>query len=183
MFNNQKINYTALFLLFCVASSKGIIIYNEEILVALSFALFVMFCLSYFGNTVKESLDERSSTIRFQLEDFHRLKEDSLQQLLSLHKRIKEAKKIFPSLSKDQLSQLSYTSTSESQTVELHNRFCEQVQQKLMHFQSSKAVLQQDLQKSIALTITFFVIAKSEKAKRNKKLSSQIKQGLASLKV
>ena len=146
MFNYQKINYTALFLVFCVASSKGIIIYNEEILVALSFALFVVFCLSYFGNTVKESLDERSSTIRFQLEDFHRLKLQSLQQLLSLHKQLKQAKNLFPSLNKDTQKQLSYTSSSENQRLQLHNRFSEQVQQKLTALESSKAALQQDRQ-------------------------------------
>ena len=165
MFSHQKINYTALFLLFCVASSKGIIIYNEEILVALSFALFVLFCLSYFGNTVKESLDERSSTIQFQLEDFHRSKETSLQQLLSLHKRIKQAKKVFPSIGKDTQNQLSYTGSVESQTSQLYNRFCEPVQQKLVYFQSSPSTLQFNLQKSIALTILFFVIAKTEKNK------------------
>ena len=190
MFNNQKIKtYFILFLIFCVTSSKGIIIYNEETLVALSFALFVVFCLSYFGNTVKESLDERSSTIKFQLENFHRLKEESLRELLSLHKRSVQLKKLFPSIKKDTENQLSDTSTSDTQnqsSIELDNRFCEQVQQKLIVFQSSKALLQQRLQKSIALTIKLLVLDKIKNSKQGKNLggiSKQVKQSLKLLAV
>ena len=64
MFNNKKIApYIFAFLAFCVFSSKHIIIYNEEILVFLSFSLFVIFVSFYFGNSIKESLDERIISI------------------------------------------------------------------------------------------------------------------------
>ena len=190
MFNNQKVKvYLILFLVFSVASSKGIIIYNEETLVALSFLAFVIFCFNYFGNTVKDSLDERSSTIKFELENFHRLKEDALQELLSEHRRIEQLKKIFPSIGEFTQNQLSYTSTSGSQSIELHNRFSEQVQQKLAQLQSSKTLLQQRLQKSIALTIRPLVLAKIKQEKKGKKsnlrlskVSSQVKQSLNLLK-
>ena len=187
MFNNQQIKiYFILFLLFCVASSKGIIIYNEETLVALSFLLFVVFCLSYFGNTVKESLDERSSLIQFQLENFHRLKEDALQELLSLHKRSLQLKTLFPSIKKDTENQLSSTISSGSETassIELDNRFCEQIQQKLSTFQSSKALLQQRLQKSIALTIKLQVLGKIQNNKQGKNSGQIAKQVQQSLKL
>ena len=176
MFNNKKINYLSLFLLFCVASSKGIIIYNEEILVALSFALFVVFSLSYFGSTIKDSLDERSSTIKFGSADFHRLKEESLQQLLSLHIQRKAAKKVFPFLKNDTENQLLMTTSSGSKASELSNRFCDQVQQKLNSFGSSKAELQQYLQKSIADTSLVFVICKKRNDKGNKNSVSISKQ-------
>lgn len=190
MFNNQKVKiYLILFLVFSVASSKGIIIYNEETLVALSFLCFVIFCFNYFGNTVKDSLDERSSTIKFELENFHRLKEESLLELLSEHKRIDKLKKIFPSLGQFTQNQLSYASSSGSQSIELYNRFSEQVQQKLAHFQSSKTLLQQRLQKSMALTIRPLVLAKIKQGKELKNsgsasaaLSSQVKQSLKVLK-
>ena len=82
MFSNQKVKtFLALFLIFCVFSSKGIIIYNEETLVALSFCAFVFFCLHYFGNTVQESLNERGLAIKTELQNFLLLKEDSLQEL------------------------------------------------------------------------------------------------------
>ena len=78
MFNNQKVKtFLALFLIFCVFSSKGIIIYNEETLVALSFCAFVFFCLHYFGSTVQESLNERGLAIKTELQNFLLLKEDS----------------------------------------------------------------------------------------------------------
>lgn len=56
------------FLLFCVLSSKNILIYNEEFLVALTFVLFLDFSFYYFSGTVKESLDERSSSIQLELQ-------------------------------------------------------------------------------------------------------------------
>lgn len=107
---NRKGAFRALFLLFCVATSKGIIIYNEEILVFLTFWLFVLFSQSYFGNTIKESLDERSSTIKDGLENFHRLKEEALQELLYFYKQSLQVKKLFPLIKKDCQNQVSYTS-------------------------------------------------------------------------
>ena len=128
MFNDQKIKslsflqnnrwsltrrqFLTIFLLFCVASSKGIIIYNEETLVALSFGLFVIFCSYYFGNTLKESLDERSLSILNGLENFHRIKEESLQNLLSFHKRSLHLQKYFSSLKQDFETRVSHLDCS-----------------------------------------------------------------------
>ena len=182
--------YLFFFLFFIVASSKGLIIYNEETLVALSFLTFIIFCFNYFGHVVKDSLDERGSLIRFSLENFHRLKEESLQELLSQHKQIEQLKKIFPSVGSFTENQLSYTSLSGDQRVVLYNRFCSQILQKLGQFQSSKTLLQQRLQKSIALTIPTLVLAKikqhAKKGKRsgalNRTISTQVRQSLKLLK-
>ena len=76
------------FLAFCVLSSKNVIIYNEETLVTLSFVLFVLFVFHYFGNTLKESLDERSQAIRVECQNFLQYKEQSLQELLAEHQKI-----------------------------------------------------------------------------------------------
>lgn len=56
------------FLIFCVLSSKNILIYNEEFLVALTFVLFLDFSFYYFSGTVKDSLDERSNNIQIELQ-------------------------------------------------------------------------------------------------------------------
>lgn len=187
MFTNQKVKlYVILFLVFCVASSKGIIIYNEETLVALSFASFVVFCFHYFGNTVKDSLNERSLTIKTELENFHKLKEESLQQLLTEHKRIGHLKQILPAVARFTEQELAYVSSSEGQAVSLHNRFNNQVKEKLGQLQLSKSSLQQRLQKGIAQTIFPLVLAKiirQQKASGGKgvssSLSKQVKESIA----
>lgn len=58
----------AILLSLCVAMTKGIIIFNEEFLVALTFVLFLDFSLFYFSETVKDSLDARSTEIKKELE-------------------------------------------------------------------------------------------------------------------
>lgn len=169
MFKNLKLKYK--FLLFCVASSKGIIIYNEEMVVALSFVTFVIFSFKYFGDLIKESLDERSCLIATSLQKFHELKEQVLQELLVQHEQIQELKKIFPLLGSFTQNQVSYSSASENVSIVLYNQFSFSIQQKLCYFQSSKALLQQDVQKSLASTIPTILISKIKYNKRDKKVS------------
>ena len=89
MISNDKIRpYIFGFLVFCVFSSKNIIIYNEETLVALSFFAFIFFVFRYFGDTIKQSLDERSQTIKVELQNFLSLKADSLKQLYKEHQKV-----------------------------------------------------------------------------------------------
>lgn len=66
-------------LVFSVLSSKQIFIYNEEIIVALSFIAFIIFTSRNFGNSLKESFDARSDLISKQLQQSL----DSQQTLLS----------------------------------------------------------------------------------------------------
>jgi hypothetical protein len=60
--SNPK-TYLYAVLAFAVASSKHIIIYNEETLVALTFFLFVGGVYKYAGDTIGASLDERAQAI------------------------------------------------------------------------------------------------------------------------
>ena len=83
MMSNEKLRpYIFAFLAFCVLSSKHIIIYNEEILVAITFFAFVYFVYRYFGQTIQESLDERSQGIRQELESFFVLKKTALEEVV-----------------------------------------------------------------------------------------------------
>lgn len=50
------------FLVFCVASSKHIIIYNEETLVALSFFGFIYFIVSNYSEPIVSIFDEKATT-------------------------------------------------------------------------------------------------------------------------
>ena len=166
MFSNQKIRgYVFLFLTFCVLSSKSIIIYNEETLVALSFLTFVVFCFHYFGNTVRDSLNERGETIRAELQNFFNLRQDSLRELSQEHKRIAHLKNILPALGSFTEKELFSYSSLGGQT--LSYTFGQQVQQKLMQLASSRSTLQQRLQKLMADNIQALVLIKIDQAKRS----------------
>lgn len=85
MFSHQPVRfYLFVFLAFAVLSSKHILIYNEETLIALSFFCFLFFILYFFGTTIQESLDERSTGILAESQNSsvlkHRLFGDMLQQ-------------------------------------------------------------------------------------------------------
>nr|NP_042255.1 hypothetical protein [Prototheca wickerhamii]AAD12643.1 unknown [Prototheca wickerhamii] len=54
-------------LAFCVASSKHILIYNEETLVLICFFGFIFAIKHSFGNTITESIQERGDTIHDEL--------------------------------------------------------------------------------------------------------------------
>ena len=163
MFNNQKIKtFLALFLIFCVFSSKGIIIYNEETLVALSFCAFVLFCLHYFGNTVQESLNERGLAIKAELQNFLLLKEDSLQELSQEHRRIAKLQSILSDLGSFTCNELTRCSSSGGRTI--NNVFAQQVQQKIGFLELSKSVLQQQLQNLIATNIKGAVLLKMDRS-------------------
>lgn len=94
MFSYQPFRfYLFLFLAFAVLSSKHILIYNEETLIALSFFCFLFFILYSFGNTIQESLDERTTGILAELQNFlvvkHRLFGEMLQQSGKAQKFVK----------------------------------------------------------------------------------------------
>jgi len=59
----------AAFLVFIVFSSKGILIYNEEILVGLGFLGFVYYVSKYHGKDIGESLDIRGEGFKVKLEE------------------------------------------------------------------------------------------------------------------
>jgi hypothetical protein len=86
MFSNTKVRmYVAAFLLWCVLSSKHILIYNEETLVAISFFLFVYLTYKYAGNSIGASMDSRGEEIASELEQYLVAREAALQALASTH--------------------------------------------------------------------------------------------------
>lgn len=84
--NRQKL--IGALLIFCVCSSKNFFIYNEEVLVTFSFVLFCWVFYSYFRDSITQSLNSRSDTIKMELQNFIRLKQDFQGELIKEHKTI-----------------------------------------------------------------------------------------------
>ena len=157
MFTQEKIRlYIFGFLAFCVLSSKNIIIYNEETLVALSFFLFVFFVSQYFGTTIKESLNERGHLIQQELQNFLNIKEQSFTELLTEHKKISGIVNILKGLSAFTSNELN-TLKSTNQKA-LKNVFVGQIETKLRTLAFSKLMVQQKLQQLLSESVLLNVL-------------------------
>lgn len=185
MFNNEKLRfYLFVFLAFAVLSSKNILIYNEETLVALSFFCFIFFVLHYFGNTIKDSLNERSQVIREELQNFLILKENSFQELLSQHQKVSGLLKAMGVLNTFTKNELNLLNTNGEKA--LKNMFSFRIQSKLKTLVFSKLMVQQRLQLLLSEKIISNVLVTfSKKGKGTAKLSAfqnkAIKNALDSL--
>lgn len=184
MLDSKKIRmYLVLFLVFSVFSSKSIIIYNEETLVALSFFTFILFCFHYFGNTVTESLNERSFTIQKELQNLLDLKEECLQELSQEHKKIANLKKLLLQLSDFTQAELALSSGSAS--TQCSNQFISTIQSQLSFLSASRSTLQQRLQQLVAESIQSLVLTLLSRQGKSNKYSidaKKIKKSLSYLK-
>jgi len=74
-------------LAYFVLSSKHLIIYNEETLVLFSFIGFVLLSLHMMGESIENSLNERSLAISQELENSLQVKDQLLQELFQEHQK------------------------------------------------------------------------------------------------
>ncbi len=169
MLTNEKMRpYIFLFLIFCVLSSKNILIYNEETLVAVSFLCFTIVIFHYFGNTIKNSLNERSLAIQQELQNFLTIKQDSLTQLLNEHKKISGLFKALNHLELFTNNELIKATFYGEKA--LLNLFAQQLQSKLKTLGISKMTLQQKLQQLIAENIFSRVLIEFQRLKNTLKI-------------
>lgn len=168
MLTNQRIRpYIFAFLAFCVLSSKHIIIYNEETLVALSFLLFVWFVFKYFSSNITESLDERGVNIKAELQNFLNLKGEFLKQLSMEHQRVLSLERVLKNVSLNTIDQIK---KSASQCKEsLYKELAGQIKNKLSALSLPNPLLQLAFEERIAQNLTTTVLVK--------KLLSKMQQG------
>ena len=174
MFNTNKYRlYLFLFLAFCVFSSKNIFIYNEETLVALSFFCFILFVFHYFGTTIKDSLNERSEIIQYELQNFLNLRSSCFQELLKQHEKVSglvNALKTLEFFTNRELNRLNVNGEKA-----LINIFTQQIQHRLKTLVFSKGVYQQKLQFQISENILSNVLLAFQQVKRDKTKSGNTK--------
>jgi phosphopantetheine adenylyltransferase len=167
MFTQEKIRlYVFGFLAFCVFSSKNIIIYNEETLVALSFFSFILFVSRYFGTTIKESLNERSELIQHELQNFLNIKEQSFTELLIEHKKVSAIVNTLKGL--NVFTNTELVSLKINNQKALKNVFIEQIETKLKTLAFSKLMLQQKLQFLLSENVLLNVLLASQQTQSEK---------------
>ena len=176
MISNDKIRpYIFGFLLFCVFTSKNIIIYNEETLVALSFFAFIFFVFRYFGDTIKQFFDERSEGIKVELQNFYNLKAESLKQLYKEHQKVASLTNTLNTVKQFTISDLKQAANLGK--TSLNQVLKNQIKQKLNTLCSGKVSLYQELQQLIAVNILSAVLVKisvlKKKGKNNSLLNSK----------
>lgn len=153
------------FLAFCVLSSKNILIFNEEILVCCTFFLFMVFSFRYFGNTIQESLDERSNLIKNELQDFCLLKIDSAHVLLQEYANLSNLNNSLKKVANFTVNTRLGGSGAASKNG-LKNLLAHQIQQKLTSLSLAKASLPYQIHKSMASTLLGTVLVESRGSKK-----------------
>jgi hypothetical protein len=157
------------FLAFVVASSKNIIIYNEEIIILINFIAFLYFMYSTTSVSVVESLQERSDAIKHEFQRFLDLKKELLLTLISAHKKQKEF----------DLSLLAMAGTNEikfiSQAAEnvAQSRVYSKVMSKLKRLVQTKQSFTDSMQSSISNSFEASVLENFQNARLQAQLKNQ----------
>lgn len=159
-----------------ITSKKSIIIYNEEILVALTFFAFVFFIYNQFGTQVKESLDERCLLIQQELETFFVLKKESLIQALQQHRNVSSLMKTINTLIK--FTKQLLNKASQRCLVVLNNIFFQHIKQKLSTLFLSTTPLELEWNRQLAAYQLPLVLANLENTDHSTSVVESDKKGL-----
>lgn len=164
---------------FLVLSSKQIIVYNEEILVALTFTGFIWFVAKYYGKDIAESLDERASGIQTELERGLNLQQDFLNESLKVHQNTLAFVDVCDTL--NQFVQKDVKDLQKSREHNVGGNFQNQIHSQLVHLSHANVNLMPRMQATWA---NGFRASVYEKVKTSKKSihKAWIKQSVKSLK-
>jgi F0F1-type ATP synthase membrane subunit b/b' len=136
-------------LAYFVLSSKHLIIYNEETLVLLSFIAFVLLSSHMMGESVENSLNERSDAISQELQNSLQSKDQFLNELLQEHKKQFSLKNLFQKF--HQSASKEILSINGQREKALRGVFSHEVSQKVQGLFGSSQSFQEKLQKSFGL--------------------------------
>ena len=116
-------------LAFVVLSSKNIIIYNEEILIGLSFLAFLLCSSMVLGESIREAFTFRKETIQKELQNYVDVKEALLQDLLSEYKKTAFVEEQIAQVREQSCKELKVLHTTRE--TGLHATFATQLRNKL----------------------------------------------------
>ena len=136
-------------LAYFVFSSKHLIIYNEETLVLLSFIGFVLFSTHLMGESVTNSLNERSLAISQELENSLHVKNQFFQELFQEHHKQFSLKSLFQKFHESASREIFAMNGHREKS--LQTVFSQEVFQKLQGIFGSHQNFQEKLQKSFGL--------------------------------
>jgi len=155
-------------LVFALFSSKKIIIYNEELLVVLTFFGFIYFIYTYFSDVITESLDARSKEATENLQTFLELKKVYLNTSIQEQKKQLEISQILKNVSKFSYNEMLLIAQHQnSLLLETKPNF---VKSKLNNLVSTIQLNDQRLNQSIALSLLGAVLEKYASSKNTFRL-------------
>ena len=130
--NLKNINFTTLAiaaLVIAVLTSREILVYNEELLVAISFFVFVGFAYVNLSDVFAASLDDRAKQIQKEFDYYFALNEEVLELLISYHGKRKSLAKELKNIST--FSQQEIRNILNKYQHALENNISLQLEQKL----------------------------------------------------
>jgi hypothetical protein len=164
-------------LAYFVLSSKHLIIYNEETLVLLSFIGFILLSSHMMGESVENSLNERSSAISQELQNSLQSKDQYFHELFHEHEKQFSLKNLFQKF--HQSASREVLSIHGQREKALSGVFSSEVSQKVQGLFGSHQSFQEKLQKTFGLGFRASVaeaFLSQKKIMKSKLLQDALKQ-------
>jgi 16S rRNA A1518/A1519 N6-dimethyltransferase RsmA/KsgA/DIM1 with predicted DNA glycosylase/AP lyase activity len=162
-----------------VLTSKNIIIFNEEILVLISFIAFFVTCQKNLQDSVTEAFQTRRDTIQLELQNYLTVKENLIQGLSNEYKKQLNLQETMHQLGTFSCNELLFIGQSREQAL---SNICKaQVQQKLKTLSSVSQTFQLEIQKTLAGGFRGVVLEGFHRSKKSLK-AQLVQQALSVLK-
>ena len=158
-------------------SSKHIFIYNEETLVLISFIAFIITCQKMAGESIKNSLNERSQVIAQELQNFYTLKEQLILELIEEHQKQLSIHSLIKKVGLFSLTEMKNISVQKKKALE--GLLKEQIENKLNTLTTFSNVSNQ-LQDALSKSFRGAVLEEFYKSKKEFQ-SVLVKQGVTNL--
>lgn len=120
---------TAVLLILAIFVSRGVLVFDAEAIVAISFVVFMVFAYQNASDMVREELEERAHKIQKEFDLHYQLQEDVLKQLISYHQKRKDLTKEISQIADFSRQQVEYILAKRQQSLRHH--LAQQIEQKL----------------------------------------------------